>query len=98
MLIILADRMIIAEWALMTTSNMKESRRSWHSVNVMISDVTEWTHAICGDCWDEKNPERETALRYTKGDKEICCFCGKNTKSGIYVRHDGEKLECNHDN
>lgn len=44
-----------------------------------------WTHAICDDCWDKKNPDRPSP-RSNVGEMELCCYCGKKTRSGIYVR------------
>jgi len=49
--------------------------------------VSDWTHAICDDCWDEKHPDRP-APRKGQGPIEHCCYCGDHTTSGIYVRDD----------
>lgn len=55
--------------------------------------MSKWTHAICDDCWDKKNPERPSPRR-ASGDREICCFCAMGTNSGIYIREDPAKLKC----
>jgi hypothetical protein len=60
---------------------------------------SKWTHAICADCWDKKNPERP-ALRTPEGMEqkvgasETCCYCLWPTRSGIYVREDPNLLKC----
>jgi hypothetical protein len=46
-----------------------------------------WTQAVCDDCWDERNPDRLSPRRGS-GYHETCCWCGGNTRSGIYVRED----------
>ena len=51
----------------------------------------EWTHTICEECWEKKNPERKP-VQFKKASKETCCFCGEAHKSGIYVRHDPREL------
>jgi hypothetical protein len=42
-----------------------------------------WTQAVCDDCWDERNPDRLSPRRGS-GYHETCCWCGGNTRSGIY--------------
>jgi hypothetical protein len=49
--------------------------------------VSNWTHAICDDCWDEQRPESPSPQKGT-GDPQACCYCGKPTCSGIFVRDD----------
>lgn len=51
-----------------------------------------WTHPICDDCWDDRNPER-LASRVQQGDIEHCCFCGRHTTSGIYIREEPDAIE-----
>lgn len=46
-----------------------------------------WTHVICDDDWDERNPDRPSPRRGA-GPLEHCCYCGRHTASGIYVRDD----------
>lgn len=48
--------------------------------------MSKWTHAICAECWCDKNPDRE-ATRLVHTVVERCCFCGRETPHGIYVRH-----------
>lgn len=57
--------------------------------------MAEWTHSICGPCWDQREPGR-APLRLKEPDTEICCFCGTATTSGIYVRQDPDTLNCIH--
>ena len=49
--------------------------------------MSDWTHAICDDCWDDRRPDTP-APRMTAGEIEHCCYCGRHTASGIYVRDD----------
>ena len=49
--------------------------------------MSNWTHNICDDCWDKLNPDRLSS-RVNEGYTEHCCWCGKFTNSGIYLRHD----------
>jgi hypothetical protein len=57
--------------------------------------MSRWTHAICDVCWVKREPGRQpfqigAGLR----EKEKCCFCGKPTWAGIYIRTDPESLLC----
>jgi len=45
-----------------------------------------WTQAICNNCWSEWY-EYEP-FRTREPEVEICCYCGQETLSGIYVRID----------
>ena len=46
-----------------------------------------WTQPSCRECWDIKNPgRRPTTINDRQG--ETCCYCGKMTGSGIYIRVD----------
>lgn len=55
-----------------------------------------WTHAICDECWEKKEPDREpTRLVEEFRHKEPCCYCGKSQKSGIFVRGDPTITPCN---
>lgn len=65
-----------------------------------------WTHLICDDCWDKKNPDlaavtADVGFRSLEpaefGKPTLCCFCSEPTRSGIYVRHDQAELSCSHD-
>jgi hypothetical protein len=50
-----------------------------------------WTHPICDECWTKRNPGR-MPCRGLLVDVEKCCYCGKETKSGIYIREDPTKV------
>jgi hypothetical protein len=54
-----------------------------------------WTHNICAACWNAKNPDREAHAAHNM-PAEFCCFCGKPTTAGIYLRHDPKdpSLKC----
>ena len=55
-----------------------------------------WTHSICPDCWNDKNPEREP-IKFIEPEKETCCFCGEETTDGIYIRNNPADCKyCNH--
>jgi hypothetical protein len=49
-----------------------------------------WTQPVCDDDWAERNPDRPNPVRMNPEftEQEQCCYCGKPTKSGIYVRVD----------
>ena len=55
--------------------------------------MSKWTHVICIQCWDIKEPGRDP-VTVLDGSEEVCCFCGQPTKAGIYVREDPKELEC----
>lgn len=55
--------------------------------------MSKWSHNICVDCWNEKNPDR-APVKLTQAEAEICCFCGEFTTAGIYIREDGTDLQC----
>lgn len=44
-----------------------------------------WNQPVCDDDWEKRSPGREP-YRLEDPDPEICCYCGKSTRSGIYVR------------
>ena len=46
-----------------------------------------WTQPVCDPCYATKEPEREP-FRMKEPELERCCFCGKQTLSGIYYRVD----------
>jgi hypothetical protein len=55
--------------------------------------MSKWTHSICDDCWNQKNPGRE-AVRVRTLPLETCCFCLHDHVSGIYVRGDPTTTPC----
>ena len=44
-----------------------------------------FTHSICVKCWNRMKPSFHTTEQ-GGGPIEICCFCGEETREGIYVR------------
>lgn len=44
-----------------------------------------WTQPCCEECWVERNPGREP-VRLRVAELETCVYCGRNVRSGIYVR------------
>lgn len=58
-----------------------------------MTEQHKWTHSICDLCWKEKYPDREP-VKLTDDDLQDCCFCGRFTRSGIYVRHEPFGLVC----
>ncbi len=55
--------------------------------------MSKFTHAQCTDCWNERNPDKQTS-RVLGSDTEACCYCGMATKAGIYVRDDPKNTNC----
>jgi hypothetical protein len=48
-----------------------------------------WTQPICDPCWKTEEGDREpTRLLPNARSIEKCCYCGRDTLSGIYVRRD----------
>jgi hypothetical protein len=45
-----------------------------------------WTHAICDGCWKRRQPGRVPVRVREPGNRARCCYCGKATASGIFVR------------
>ena len=47
--------------------------------------MSQWNHSICPACWRIREPLREPVV--VMGEEKVkCCFCGKETAAGIYVR------------
>ena len=60
-------------------------------------DEHKWTHTICCDCWDKKNPDRPTTAETRANDSgvdERCCYCGQHTRTGIYIRDSIDNTIC----
>jgi hypothetical protein len=55
--------------------------------------MSRWTHSICSDCWQLKNPDREPT-RIVDATMDACCYCGADHTSGIYLRDDPSALLC----
>ena len=56
--------------------------------------MSKWTHSICEECWRKREPNR-TPTCMIAAVTERCCFCGKEHRSGIYVRENPADMECN---
>ena len=56
-------------------------------------EVSRWTHAICEDCWLEREPNKQPC-QLTNAADESCCYCGKTTVAGIYVRGNPAETKC----
>lgn len=50
-----------------------------------------WTHCICSDCWGTIR-RGETPTRVRTPPAEACCWCGRTTRSGIYLRAEAGRL------
>jgi hypothetical protein len=55
--------------------------------------VSDWTHPMCDPCWVEEMGLREP-VRMARAAAERCCWCAAPTRSGIYMREDPAKLDC----
>ena len=55
--------------------------------------MSKWTHAICVECWDLREPGKQP-VTVLDGSEEVCCFCGQPTRAGIYVRENPGGLLC----
>jgi hypothetical protein len=58
-----------------------------------MSTPSNWTHAICVECWNKRHPDRPTAGRGV-GASHACCFCARPTSDGIYVRESPANVSC----
>jgi hypothetical protein len=47
---------------------------------------------MCDDCWAKRqdllNPFSPVRLTDENREEECCCWCGQQTRAGIYVRED----------
>ena len=57
-----------------------------------IGGVMGWTHPICDKCWEERNPDR-MPYRFKEPKKYKCCYCGKETDSGIFIRENAKNVK-----
>ncbi len=53
---------------------------------------SKWTHVICVECWLERNSNDPITVK--GGMRELCCYCGRSTNGGIYVRDNPNDLRC----
>jgi hypothetical protein len=58
--------------------------------------LSDWTHAICEVCWAERYGD-QIASRVTPPEIEHCCYCGRHTTSGRYVRDDPNAIDGHED-
>ena len=57
--------------------------------------MSKWTHSICEECWTlKRGPLTPTRMKEEYREKELCCFCGKEHESGIYLRGDPHLTGC----
>ena len=48
-----------------------------------------WTQAACAECYNRERPGKvPTRMKPEYRETERCCWCGEDTRSGIYVRVD----------
>ena len=52
-----------------------------------------WTHAMCSACWNKRHPNKQVR-KDDATDPVMCCFCGKDSFSGIYIREAPSKVNC----
>ena len=55
--------------------------------------MSKWTHSICSSCYEELYNGRNP-VKMQESEIKTCCFCGKETKEGIFVREHPEGLLC----
>lgn len=58
--------------------------------------MSKWTHAICDNCWSETEQalNGRQPVRVLNHDVVKCCFCGDDTKGGIFIRYAPEETLC----
>jgi hypothetical protein len=58
--------------------------------------MSSFTHSICYDCWDNKNPDKKAPRNplISIDLAEKCCFCGERHCTGIFVREKPELTRC----
>lgn len=44
-----------------------------------------YAHPMCRICWNQRRPNDQPP-RTIDPDEDWCCFCGRKTTDGIYVR------------
>ncbi len=64
--------------------------------------ASKWTHAICTACWEwrcnELGEKGRPACMIKDAPTETCCWCGRETGLGMYVREDPAKVTyCDHE-
>ena len=58
-----------------------------------------WVHCQCYDCWTFEHPDG-IPVRIRDSEEDKCCYCGRLTIEGIYVRQNpnSEFLLCREEN
>ncbi len=56
--------------------------------------MSRWTHSICEDCWNEREPLEPVRLKPEIRQAESCCYCGQTHTSGIYIRDNWAFTRC----
>ena len=51
--------------------------------------MSKWNHSVCDQCFEKRQPGREPVRVVS-----ICCDCGVQHRSGIYVRGDPKQSKC----
>lgn len=60
--------------------------------------MSKFTHSICEDCWNKKNPDRPVVkIQVGVFSGERCCYCGNIHNSGIFVRDNPSNCLCKGD-
>jgi len=54
--------------------------------------VSQWTHPICTTDFKKERGEDVRPVRTVIREVKTCCWCGKETASGIYLRADPSEL------
>ena len=58
-----------------------------------LKEKLSWTQPMCDWCWEHEHPYRQPrALIAESRFQEICCMCGDQTQSGIYVGRDPDRV------
>lgn|SRR5215472_698614 len=52
----------------------------------------EWTHPMCEDCWITTQTDGRQPFRIRDPKPEACCWCGRATAAGIFMRADSTRL------
>ena len=55
--------------------------------------MNKWTHSLCYECYENKEPGRVPHVLINP-DLESCCQCLKRHRDGIYYRADPALLAC----
>jgi len=50
-----------------------------------------FTQPLCDRCWIEAHGITSVPVRMQRPEGEVCCNCGKGTRSGIYIRIDPQE-------